>query len=102
VPTLTICIGNSDDGLSQSDWAGFWFLTGQAVRKHASHIFGEFLSLPTSPFQNAAWVVSADWTEAFRDDLAVLAARFGQDSIAVAVGETEMVAGQGKAPDTEG
>ncbi len=90
--TLTVCIGNSDDKLSQEEWAEFWRSTGELVRLHADHMHGEFLSLPSAPWQNACWVFEAPMSPEFSQGLKALAARFDQDSIAVSVGTTVFVA----------
>jgi hypothetical protein len=44
VSTLTIAIGNSDDGLSQKEWAAFWRATHDTVLAHAARVYGTFLS----------------------------------------------------------
>jgi hypothetical protein len=91
VSTLTIAIGNSDDKLSQKEWAAYWRMVHDAVTTHAGHVFGVFLSASHAPYQNAAWLVQGELTERFRLELATAAQAFRQDSIAVAVGETTMV-----------
>jgi putative flippase GtrA len=89
--TLTVCIGNSDDGLTQREWADYWRDVNLEVSTSASHVFGVFLSVPNSPYQNACWVFEGELTPDLEESLATLARRFRQDSIAVSVGETTMV-----------
>lgn len=89
--TLTVCIGNSDDKLPQATWSQFWAEVSESVHDHAGHLHGEFLTAPNAPWQSAAWVLECDSTDALCTRLSVLATAYGQDSIAVSVGETTLV-----------
>lgn len=89
--TLTVAIGNSDDALSQAEWAAYWQATHEVVFAHAQQVFGVFLSVAHAPYQNAGWLVEGELTPSFTTGLAELAQRFRQESIAVAVGETTLV-----------
>lgn len=96
--TLTICIGNSDDKLSQREWSWYWANTSSVVNRYAGHVHGEFLSQPSAAFQNACWVVEGELTEEFLAELADMARHFRQDSIAVSVGSTVLVSPPGTGP----
>jgi hypothetical protein len=102
VSTLTIAIGNSDDGLSQKEWAAFWRATHDTVLAHAARVYGTFLSASHAPYQNACWLIETasdpPLSPRFREALASLARDFRQESIAVAVGSTTLVTPPHPAP----
>lgn len=82
--TIHVAIGNSDDRLSQAEWAEFYRQVDLFVRAAATTVHGAWASLPTAPFQNACWAITAD-PEPARDLQGALrrcAARYRQDSIA--------------------
>lgn len=88
-----VSIGNSDDKLSQRDWAAFYVEVDEILRWYATTIHGAWMSESVSPWQNACWRVEflADPAEA-KTKLAECAARFNQDSIAWAtVNATEFL-----------
>lgn len=98
--TVYISIGNSDDKLSQADWASFVLDVDRAfeaaVRYEGARVHGRWYSLPHEPWQNACWC--AEWhpdlahiVEALKRKLACVARMYGQDSIAWAVAETEFI-----------
>jgi hypothetical protein len=68
------------------------------VRAHTGRVFGVFLSVPSAPYQNACWLIEGQLDDQFRAALAQLARIYGQDCIAVSVGETVLVRSSG--PDT--
>lgn len=89
-----ISISNSDDKLSQADWAGFFGDTHDAINDAAITVHGEWLSASASPYQNACWCVELHDPDAFAlaGELGRLAAVYGQDSIAWAeVAKTEFL-----------
>lgn len=91
--TVTIQIGNSDNKLSQAEWAHYVEECRHWVEKHAAevHFFG---GAPTwYPWQNVAWIiVTPDHvTGRLRDELSSVRAVYNQDSVAFTVGETEFV-----------
>ena len=85
--TIYVSIGNSDDKLSQADWAQYCRSVTAVIYGLASHIHGEWYSLPNEPFQNAAicFVIREDWTPAVKESLKERRKRYKQDSIAWAV-----------------
>jgi hypothetical protein len=91
--TVYISIGNSDDGLSQVEWAAYVKDVDAAVKMYSASRHGKWMSLPHSPWQNACWCVevSEGATLFLRGALATLAAAYRQESIAWAVAETEFL-----------
>ncbi len=88
-PTLTTLtvyasIGNSDDKLTQAQWAQFHEIFAALIRKGADRVYGDWHSLPNSPWQNAciAFEITAANAERLKAALADLATEFAQDSIA--------------------
>lgn len=92
--TLVIQIGNTDNKLTQKEWAWFCEAVKDTIRKagFAVHFYGN--SPGDALWQNAAWVVDGDpqsAREEFANDLRRIALAFRQDSIAVTVGETKFL-----------
>lgn len=80
-----VSIGNSDDKLTQREWATFWEFTCAAVHRWAAQVHGEWLSAPADPYQNACWCIEIDDETAeltLKPELIHLAGEFRQDSIA--------------------
>lgn len=92
--TAVVVIGNSDDKLTQREWADFikgmdnltWVLEGTQVH-------GRWFSGQDTPYQNAAWCVEIkeEHLPTMYAELARLARLFSQDSIAVVVNQAHMV-----------
>ena len=87
-----ICIGNSDNKLTQQEWA--FFIKDVDDFLHPSVIHGRWFSAPDAPFQNACWCI--DTTEASPDALkqvklrlGLLGKRYKQDEIAWTEGAYE-------------
>jgi len=92
--TIYISIGNSDDKLTQSKWQDYVVAMDNLVDYYIAHTHGRWFSAPDTPYQNACWCIEVDERDldAIRCELALLAQRFGQDSIALAVvTETEFI-----------
>ena len=92
--TVYICIGNSDDRLTQRRWAEFaWAVHSELEPLGRFH--GEWASDPVAPFQNACWCVefeSAERALMAKALVATIGRSYGQDAIAWAIApETEMV-----------
>ncbi len=81
-----VCIGNSDDKLTQFEWSLFVADTRAVLRRHSVETHGEWFAAPDAEFQNACWCVAVLHTHRLdlQRDLARLAFRFRQDSIAYA------------------
>lgn len=91
--TCSVLIGNSDDKLPQARWAAYILDAGAVVQAYAGKVHFVGFSDPRVMWQNACYVfeMNPNNHQALRDDLADLAERFGQDSIAFVTGETELV-----------
>lgn len=92
--TTVIQIGNSDDKLTQAQWARFIKTVDGVVKTYASQIHFSGTSHPAVEWQNAAWIFEIEETPSLRlyDDMKVLCEMFNQDSIACTEGKTIMVA----------
>jgi hypothetical protein len=91
--TVTICIGNSDDKLTQKEWSEFITMMNKMLRQvYAETQFSGF-SAPNAPWQNACWVVGIHdhKIEDLKNRIRHIRGMFKQDSVAVVVGETEFV-----------
>lgn len=90
-----ISIGNSDDKLSQREWANFLGSAWQLINtEKGAHVHGEWHSSPTSAYQNACWCVELSdgvTVGRLRAGLRHLAREYRQDSIAWAVASTEFL-----------
>ena len=82
--TVYISIGNSDDKLTQVEWAAFQMLAMSTVGIAAEQVHGRWYSSPSAKFQNACICAEIDEenVEYLRESLADLAYRYRQDSIA--------------------
>lgn len=97
-----ISIGNSDDKLTQGQWAVFVSdlhgLVDDACGEGAS-CHGVWYSAPDSPFQNMCVCLELPDDERMlrrlKHTLASLAFRYRQDSIAFATARTELVQAEG-------
>lgn len=94
-----IGIGNSDDKLSQREWARFQLEVRQALRHHSCHLLGEWHSHPESMFQNACYAIDGDNAEVpeLKGDLAALATVYRQEAIAWAEAPSTEMLGQKQA-----
>lgn len=82
--TVYVTIGNSDDKLSQSEWAHFYAAVAGSINMHACRLHGRWLSPSDEPWQNACWCIEIEprRVDRLRRQLAEHAVTFGQDSIA--------------------
>ena len=90
--TVVILIGNSDDKLSQKDWAGFYLHVYEFVSKYGTvHFSGT--SIPVAIWQNACFVVEVSILSlsVIKQGLEELSTEYNQDSIAILVGDTEFI-----------
>jgi hypothetical protein len=93
-----ITIGNSDDKLKQAEWSQFVSAVADLVMRWRMPIHFHGSSVGSAPWQNACWVVdiknldSPDHLPALRYALAEIAKTWRQDSIALVLGDTELVA----------
>lgn len=91
--TVTIQIGNSDDKLTQAQWALFVHQADNAIRQRCNRVHFFSTSPNTEAWQNAAWVIEIyeNAGYALRSALKELRELFNQDSVAWTEGETSFV-----------
>lgn len=91
--TVYVSIGNSDDKLTQAQWAHFAAAIQARVSIAASKVHAYWTSSAVSPWQNAC--ICADIPDAkvaeLKQELAYIGRQYGQDSVAWAVAETEFL-----------
>ena len=92
--TVYISIGNSDDKLTQEEWAGYCMSLHQMAADFSNQIFGVWYSLPNSEYQNMC--IAFSYSEDDHNDLIIelddLRKHFNQTSIAFAeVPETKFI-----------
>lgn len=98
--TATICIGNSDDKLTQAEWSQYVADVDNFIDRW--HLPVYFRGFPGSAeqWQNACWVLDArdlfgepagQARDILRSELGRLAKKYKQDSIALVFGNSEMV-----------
>ncbi|MBT9173885.1 MAG: hypothetical protein DDT21_02291 [Syntrophomonadaceae bacterium] len=97
---ITVQIGNSDDKLTQREWAEFSDMVNNAIHESAKEVHFSGAAYPLSRWQNAAWcfIVTPEKTETLQKALRESAAYFDQESIAWTTGETIFLAAFGR-PD---
>ena len=90
--TATVQIGNSDDKLTQKQWADFVAQIDEMIRRVGEiHFFGGAGNF--SPWQNAAWVfnIEDEHIDYLESCLVDIRCKFKQDSVAVTYGETRFI-----------
>lgn len=88
--TVTIQIGNSDNKLTQGQWANFAASMHEAISENVYRIHFKGGSDWDAPWQNACWVceVRDEQMENLQVVIMTCRANHGQDSAAVTFGET--------------
>ena len=91
--TVYVSIGNSDDKLTQQRWHEFWVKFRRRAFDYAGQVHGEWLSVGCAPYQNGCicFKVQSVTAQTLKAELRLLAAEFGQDSIAWAEARTEFI-----------
>lgn len=90
--TIYISIGNTDNKLTQQQWAAFHNAVDGLIRRWAVQIYGAWVSPSVHPYQNACWCIQWDPEDTgLKKTLAKHAAEYLQDSIAWAVAVTEFI-----------
>ena len=94
--TVTVQIGNSDDKLTQREWADFVSHVDSAIQLFSSEVHFSGVSYGASRWQNAAWVIACTdrQSDIIRKHLEVFRSGFNQDSIAWTEGETTFIKGE--------
>ncbi len=83
--TVYVSVGNSDDNLTQQEWAAFLVMVSYQIRRWGGRTHGVWYSEPVSQYQNACWCfeIINDWSEEeLKKALKNLAREYRQDSIA--------------------
>ena len=89
-----LSIGNSDDKLSQREWAQFITRVDAAVFNWNCKIHGKWFSAPDSMWQNANWCLQFDSEEDMKyakEEIITIRRQYRQDSVAWAVGKVEFI-----------
>lgn len=91
--TVVIQIGNSDNKLTQNEWAHFAAYIHGVVSRNVLNIHFKGGSDWDAPWQNACWVgqIHADGIPELRRQLSQERANWKQDSVAIVVGDTEFI-----------
>lgn len=91
--TIVIQIGNSDDKLTQKQWAEFVDNTLYWIKKFCSNIYFSGGSNNELPWQNYCVVFSVEENKVvwIKDNLIELRKKYNQDSIAWIDGNTQFV-----------
>lgn len=91
--TVVVLIGNSDDKLSQLEWAKFIDDLDEAINQHRQKMYHAGYSEPKSMYQNTSRVFDMAVHEVMglRTKLGILAKNYKQESIALVIGQTELV-----------
>ena len=91
--TTIVQIGNSDNKLTQVEWAAFCQAVDKAVMSRTPNVYFHGFPHGGAPWQNACWVANIEDSPLLylRADLRTIARQFRQDSIALTVGTTEFV-----------
>lgn len=89
--TITVMIGNSDDKLPQRKWAEYVTATHMVLSRlsRVLHFYGT--SNTAAAVQNACWCLEIENLTELRPELELLAKTYGQDSIALVAGTTELI-----------
>lgn len=95
--TVTIQIGNTDNKLTQQEWSNFVMTIEKRLKTLGVTFHFSAGSATEAPWQNYCWVVEAsELTVAnIRNMLLVMTRWYDQDSIAMTVGQTELVSLKG-------
>lgn len=91
--TAVIQIGNSDNKLTQGNWANFVASMRHEISRSVYRIHFQGGSDWDAPWQNACWVceVRPEQIEPLREAVAKVRGQYEQDSAAVVFGETEFI-----------
>ena len=91
--TCVIAIGNSDDKLSQVQWAGFCKVVEEFVDRYSHQVYAKTYALTNSEYQNAVFLfaVPEATISYIRIRLGHIAVQWKQDSIALGIFDTEMI-----------
>lgn len=88
-----VSIGNSDNKLTQKEWAQFCEELIDVLGDYEERVYGQWYSLPNAPWQNmvASIEIADEFLDQLRDALRPLAEEYHQDSIALQAGTAEFI-----------
>lgn len=91
--TITIQIGNTDDKLTQKQWANFYADVNHEITQSRCNVHFSAPSPAQYPWQNACWVIEINHLNApvLRQILSEIKLKYSQDSIAWTEGETQFI-----------
>ncbi len=91
--TVSVQIGNSDNKLTQSEWAHYCAAIREVMRESSRVIFFSGGSDWDAPWQNACWVASVDAEkmQELKRQLRQVRESFRQDSVAMVCGPTHFI-----------
>lgn len=89
--TVCVMIGNSDNKLSQREWSEFCKDLRSIMGQLATETHFDATSEGSHPWQNLCVVAQIEDLDFLRLQLSHVAAAYGQDSVAILVGETQFV-----------
>lgn len=93
MPTVTLCLGNSDNKLTQQRWSHY-VASIRGLVEHYGRPYFAGCANPDAPVQNACLVFSINDAAlaALRSRLPAVLRHYEQNSVAIVVGETELLA----------
>ena len=91
--TAVIQIGNTDNKLTQEEWAQFAQEMHFEIVLHTGRVHFSGGSDWNAPWQNACWVcdISQDKLDGLKDAVAQVRKQYNQDAAALTLGFTQMV-----------
>lgn len=94
--TVYVSIGNSDDKLTQEEWANYWATVDENIVDYSTRVYGVWQSNPNSVYQNACWAfeIHEDNREELVDSLNAIRLKFRQEQIAWANAETFFISNE--------
>jgi hypothetical protein len=99
---VTVCIGNSDDKLTQQQWSNFVADVNTLILRSGFQLHFHGFPSGAMPWQNACWVFELPnhlniiiIMQELQRELAQLCVKYDQDSIAVILGDSMLVTPKG-------
>lgn len=89
--TCVLQIGNSDNKLTQQEWANFIISVNLelSAKRWPVHFAGG--SSPENPWQNYCWIFETSSLDDFETNLTYIRKQYRQDSVALLVGDTKFI-----------
>lgn len=102
--SAVVCIGNSDDKLTQAEWSQYVADVDRFIDRWRFNVYFRGFPGSSERWQNACWVLDARdlfgepngmAIDILRKELSIIAERYKQDSIALILGKSEMITSRG-------